>query len=92
MSRIDIEPSWRDTAALGDALEVAPCALVGDHSVERIDTAIGAEFWGVYVHIKGQGVVWIADYDNSIDAVRFAERAERDFPNLSEIGIVKCWN
>lgn len=90
MSVIDRAQDWRDTAERGDGLEVAPCIVVNG-VVERQDTKIGADFWGVYVHLPEGGVEWIADYDNRIAAVRFAEIAVQDYPNLDKHGIVKCW-
>jgi hypothetical protein len=90
MSVIDREQYWRDIAERGDGLEVAPCTIVGD-AVERQTKAAGADFWSVYVHLPEGGVDWIADYDNRTDAVRFAEGAVADYPNLAKFGIAKCW-
>ena len=90
MSNIDRAQDWEATAARGDGLEVAPCILVGD-TIERQTKAAGADFWSVYVHLPEGGVDWIADYDNRVDAVRFAERAVEDYPNLNKHGIAKYW-
>jgi hypothetical protein len=88
---IDKAQDWRDYAAFGDGLEVAPCIFVGD-TIERQDTPGAADFWSVYVHHPEGGVEWIADYDNRHAALRFAEWAVEEYPNLNAFGIIQCWN
>ena len=91
MSVIDRAQDWRDYAERGDGLEVAPCIFVGD-TIERQDTPGAADFWAVYVHLPEGGVEWIADYDSRYTALRFAERAVEDHPNLAKYGVAQCWN
>lgn len=91
MSLIDKCVCWRETAARGTGLEVAPCKTVREHYVERTDDASQADFWAVYARVPEGGAVWLADFDSRHAASQFAEARVEEYANLQEHGVTNCW-
>jgi hypothetical protein len=84
-----LTPDWMRRIREFDALEVAPCRVVGHDSfgndiVEPCDDAPQeAAFWTVYGHYKTGGVDAFEDFATEAEALAFHDRLIAAYPHLA---------
>lgn len=85
-------PFWFQTIQSYDGLEIAPVAEYEDKDgskfCEPVDDPKQAHFWSVYGHIPEGGVECLEDFDTGKEALNFANRLLRIYPNLSKYGLL----
>jgi len=70
-----------------DALEIEPCAVVGDSKWGEIVEPCGPEdahFWTVYGHYRTGGVDALRDFPTAARARAFHDELVKAFPHLGE--------
>jgi hypothetical protein len=85
-----LTPEWMRHIREFDALEIAPCVVIGNDSlgnelVERCDDAPQEEiaFWTVYGHYRTGGVNAFEDFATEAEAVAFHEQLIHAYPHLA---------
>jgi hypothetical protein len=94
ISPIDIAnaltPRWMRNIRDFDALEIAPCRIVGHDSlcneiVEPCDdTPEEGAFWTVYGHLRTGGVDAFEDFATEAEAVAFHDQLIGIYPHLAD--------
>jgi len=85
-----LTPHWMRDIRDFDALEIAPCRIVGHDSrgneiVEPCDDAPEeAAFWTVYGHFRTGGVDAFEDFASEAEAVAFHDRLIATYPHLAD--------
>ena len=86
----EVSPHWLHRIHAFDALEIAPCVVVGigvdgreilERSYER--EAFPA-CWTVYGHLTTGGVEWFADFPSVVAAEAFTRQLRDLYPHLLE--------
>jgi hypothetical protein len=84
-----LTPDWIRKIRDFDALEIAPCRIVGNDSlgneiVEPCDDAPEeAAFWTVYGHFRTGGVNAFEDFATEAEALAFHDRLIAAWPHLA---------
>ena len=84
-----ITPRWMLRIREFDALEIAPCRIVGhdSHGNELVepcdDTPAEAAFWTVYGHFRTGGVDAFEDFPTEAEAIAFHDRLIAIYPHLA---------
>lgn len=84
-----LTPWWMMRIREFDALEIAPCRVVGNDSlgneiVEPCDDAPEeAAFWTVYGHYRTGGVDAFEDFPTEAEATAFHDHLTRVYPHLA---------
>ena len=84
-----LTPRWMQNIRDFDALEIAPCRVVGhdslgDEIVEPCDDAPDeAAFWTVFGHFRTGGVDAFEDFATEAEAVAFHDRLIAAYPHLA---------
>src|ERR1700693_2743060 len=85
-----LTPDWMLRIRDFDALEIAPCRVVGNdslgnHIVEPCDDASEeAAFWTVYGHFRTGGVDAFEDFPTEEEALAFHDRLIAAYPHLAD--------
>jgi len=84
-----LTPAWMRRIREFDALEIAPCRVVGNDSfgneiVEPCDDAPQeAAFWTIYGHYRTGGVDAFEDFATEAEAIAFHDRLIATYPHLA---------
>src|SRR5258708_2579786 len=84
-----ITPDWMRNIRDFDALEIAPCRIVGNDSLGNEivepcdDTPEQAAFWTVYGHFRTGGVDAFEDFATEAEALAFHDRLIALYPHLA---------
>jgi len=83
-----ITPGWTRNIRDFDALEIHPCAVIGN---DRLDKPIveqcepnDAQFWTVFGHLRTGGVDAFEDFATEAEAIAFHDRLIAAYPHLAE--------
>jgi hypothetical protein len=82
-----LTPRWMLNIRDFDALEIHPCAVIGNDSmdnpiVEQCDRK-DAQFWCVFGHLRTGGVDGFEDFATEAEAVAFHDRLIAVYPHLA---------
>ena len=83
-----LTPSWMQNIRDFDALEIHPCIVIGNDSldnaiVEQCDPE-DAHFWCVFGHLRTGGLEDFEDFTTEAEAIEFHDRLIAAYPHLAE--------